>query len=150
MITAPEAFQELFTVALSTSTRNNASARERSCPFAIFHHPACTLHKIEGHPEQPGRVDAILLRLRKYYKEHYFRLAPDVTDEQILLFHSPQHLSKLKKCFLESSEKSAAVSIDSDTIVMPKSRDAIYRAAGSVVAAVDSLFLPSGDPQKTM
>ena len=113
--------------------------------YAIYHHPACSLHKIAGHVEKPARVDCILRELKRNFEESYFRLAPSVTDEQILRFHTRSHLDVLKAKLSEVEEallngNEIVKSFDSDTMVMSRSREAIYRAAGSVVAAVDSLY----------
>ena len=123
-------------------------------PFAIYHHPACLLHEIEDHIEQPDRVDSILVELRKHYKDSYFRLAPLVTRQQILRFHTESHLKYLESLFtkFESSQKKSKkiATIDSDTAIMVHSQEAIYRAAGSVVAAVDDIFSMENGVKKVM
>jgi acetoin utilization deacetylase AcuC-like enzyme len=123
----------------------------------IFWHGDCLLHKIVDHPEQPDRCAFILKTLRQNYPKECFRSAPLITDSQILLFHTPEHLSMLKKKF-ETSEsafnknniKDMYKSIDGDTVVMWRTCKAVYRAAGSVIAAIDALLLPDGDTNKIM
>ena len=112
----------------------------------IYWHEACYEHSIENHPEQPDRVATILATLRENFPESCFQEAPLVLDEQILLFHTLQHLSMFKR-LCDKAEKGPPnefCSIDSDTTVMAKTRQAAYRAAGSIVAAVDSVY--SADP----
>jgi len=121
--------------------------------IAFYWHPDCEGHCMTPtHPEQPARVMAILEQLRKEYHDDHFRIAPKATDEQILLFHSQKHLDTFKlKC--ASAEKGLEmrnrfIPYDSDTIVMPNTRAAAYRAAGAVIAAVDAIYLPDDDPRK--
>jgi acetoin utilization deacetylase AcuC-like enzyme len=108
----------------------------------VFWHQDCVEHEILHHPEQPGRVSSILALLRENFSEEVFQEAPMVTDEQILLFHSSQHLSMIKR-LCDKAEKGPPhelFNIDGDTTVMSKTRNAAYRAAGSMVAAVDAIF----------
>lgn len=82
---------------------------------------------------------------RTYLKSIPLFLFYFLVDEQILRFHTRGHLERLKELFecVEASKKlgkETIVSIDSDTTIMSCSKEAIYRAAGSVIAAVDSLF----------
>lgn len=120
--------------------------------MAIFWHQDCFLHKIANHPEQPDRAAGILSKLREHYPDDCFHEAPFVTEQQILLFHTGRHLSLLIRLF-EASEDAFNKSdtdkmlqpIDSDTIVMRRTRRAVFRAAGSTIAAVDALYLPCDD-----
>jgi acetoin utilization deacetylase AcuC-like enzyme len=137
----------------------------------IYWHEACVEHNVPQHPEKPGRVTAILNALREKYTPNYFREAPLVTDEQILLYHTTDHLEQFKqlcdaaeraKCEKEKSGSSLQVpladlwngnselyqSIDGDTVVMWRTREAAYRAAGSIIAAIDSIFLPADHPER--
>lgn len=121
-------------------------------PFAIYYHPACEQHKVsESHPEEPGRVGAILRALRAEYDEKYFRLAPCVTEEQILRFHTEDHLRTFKNHAEVANRRKSMVSyIDSDTGVMAGTEEAAYRAAGAAVAAVDSIYASEDDGSKIM
>ena len=116
--------------------------------LAIFHHPACQGHYHPNHPEQPARVEGILSTLRKHYDESYFRLSPRVKEEEILRYHKRQHLNVLRKHMNDvkkarEQQKNLVKSIDSDTEIMWGSEEAIYRAAGSCIAAVDAIFSSS-------
>jgi len=121
--------------------------------IAFFWHPDCERHCMShSHPEQPARVTAILEQLRNEYHGDHFRIAPKVTDEQILLFHTNRHLETFKRlCTTAENGKEMRnrfIPYDSDTVVMPHTRDAAYRAAGAVIAAVDAIYLPDEDSRK--
>ena len=117
--------------------------------FAIFHHPACVDHSLPGHPEQPARVESILATLKEYFDESYFRLSPRVKEEEILRYHKRQHLNILHKHMSDvkkarDQHRNITKSIDSDTEIMWGSEEAIFRAAGSCIAAVDGIFSAPG------
>jgi acetoin utilization deacetylase AcuC-like enzyme len=59
--------------------------------------------------------------------------APLVSDEQLLRVHPRQHIEAIRAAIPESGYER----LDPDTVISPRSLDAAYRAAGSVVAAVD-------------
>ena len=59
--------------------------------------------------------------------------APLASDEQLLRVHSRNHVEAIRAAIPESGY----ARLDPDTVVGPKSLLAAYRAAGSVVAAVD-------------
>jgi acetoin utilization deacetylase AcuC-like enzyme len=131
------------------SAQEKAEASEK---FAVFWHEECFMHRIKDHPEQPDRVSAILIALRKFYSDDRFRKAPLVTKDKILLFHTASHLQDLitlcdksEKAYDENDDEELYQSIDGDTVVMWKTRRAVWRAAGSVVSAIDDLYLPSGN-----
>ena len=141
-----------------TSSTSKIGALEKmkvSEKFAVFWHEECFLHKIQDHPEQPDRVSAILTALRKIYSDDCFREAPLVTAEQILLFHTASHLKDLitlcdmsEKGYDENDDEEMYQSIDGDTVVMWKTRRAVWRAAGSAVAAIDDLYLQPGNSRR--
>lgn len=117
--------------------------------LAIFHHPACELHEISGHPEQPQRVEGILAKLREEWPETAFRQVRNKPSDEILhMFHVPKHVSRFN-ALCKQVEKSAKLhSCDGDTHVMPKTREAAYYAVGAMIEAVDCAFLPDSDPAK--
>lgn len=138
---------------LTTSETNALEESNVTERFAIFWHEECSLHEIKGHPEQPDRVSCILVALKKIYSEDCFRKAPIVTADQILLFHAESHLRNLislcdnsERGFDENDDDEMYQSIDGDTVVMWKTRRAVWRAAGSVISAVDDLYLETGNP----
>lgn len=122
------------------------SMQEVEGNLRIIWHPDCFLHEIQSHPEQPDRMTFILTALRGNYPPDCFYEAPLATDCQILLFHSADHLSKIKDLCTAAEDghdrgnSEMYQSVDGDTTVMWRTRRAIWRAAGSVIAAVDSLY----------
>lgn len=90
----------------------------------------------------------ILNKLRQNNGDEHFREAPLITDEQVMLFHSDAQYTKFNKIadFVEnahSQKKYAFKRIDDDTVVMWKTRQAALRAAGSVIQAIDDIFMDS-------
>jgi hypothetical protein len=141
-------------------------SRKSVNPIAIYWHEACIGHNIPHHPEKPGRLNFIMKTLRENFEDDSFRLAPLIADEQITPFHTPLHLKQFKKlCDLSeeayrvwsqnegmqgkkpSEDSELYQSIDGDTKVMWRTREAVYRAAGSVIAAIDTVFLPKDHPE---
>jgi acetoin utilization deacetylase AcuC-like enzyme len=59
--------------------------------------------------------------------------APLVSDEQLLRVHPLKYIESIRAAMPESGY----ARLDSDTVISPNSLNAAYRAAGSVVAAVD-------------
>ena len=109
----------------------------------IIWHEECSLHCIDNHPEQPDRIVFILKVLRQNYPDDCFYEAPMVTDDEILLFHSVGHLKMFQTLCTKSERvgnEDRVFPIDGDTQVMSKTRKAAYRAAGSMILAVDSVF----------
>lgn len=122
---------------------------------AVYYHPACSLHRIPDHPEQPLRVDRILSALRETWPvDLTFRESKPVTKEHILLFHTPALLSRFQKLAenaLMMYQKKKTVSylpIDMDTTVMWQTRAAAFHAAGSVICALDHMYAPNSDVNK--
>ena len=103
---------------------------------AYISHPDCHLHDTgESHPENSRRLFAIedqfvatgLNDVLRYYD------APDVTPEQLLRVHTPEHLELMERMIpLEGYAR-----LDPDTIVSTGSLKAARRAAGAGVLAVD-------------
>jgi acetoin utilization deacetylase AcuC-like enzyme len=124
---------------------------EKSEELMVYWHPHCQEHDISDHPECPGRAISILETLRSKFDASVFKEANSVEDNIITLFHTERHLQTLKKMFSASEySKSRGLSgaetyrsIDGDTKVMPSTRNAVYRAAGSVIDAIDEVFGPS-------
>ncbi|RVU34738.1 histone deacetylase family protein [Hwanghaeella grinnelliae] len=105
---------------------------------ALFWHPSCREHNMgAGHPEQPARLDSVLVALEADAFEDLERVeAPRATREQILRCHPASHLDDI----LGSVPENGIVQLDADTSLSPGSGEAALRAAGAAVAAVDAVM----------
>ena len=65
---------------------------------------------------------------------------PLATDEQLLRFHSPQHVKNMNAAFKKSECSKKRLALDGDTNICPGTRLAAYRAAGAACAAVDAVL----------
>ena len=103
---------------------------------AYITHPDCRKHDTgPGHPENAGRLYAIEDQFVASGLDNVLRYvdAPMATDEQLLRAHPREYVEAIRAAIPESGY----ARLDPDTVVSPGSLDAAYRAAGSVVAAVD-------------
>lgn len=103
---------------------------------AYISHRDCQLHDTgEGHPENSRRLFAIedqfvatgLNDVLRYYD------APDVTPDQLLRVHTPEHLELMARMI----PGEGYARLDPDTIVSNGSLEAARRAAGAGILAVD-------------
>lgn len=101
---------------------------------AIYTHPACLAHDTgPGHPEQPGRLRALLQALKApEFATLHWREAPPATAEQILRVHTLPYYQRLRDM--------GAGALDADTIMSEDSFAAALHAAGAVCAAVDAVI----------
>ena len=106
---------------------------------AYISHRDCHLHDTgEGHPENSRRLYAIedqfvatgLNDVLSYYD------APDVTPDQLLRVHTPEHLELMERMI----PGEGFARLDPDTIVSSGSLTAARRAAGAGILAVDLLM----------
>jgi acetoin utilization deacetylase AcuC-like enzyme len=122
-------------------------------PVALYTSEVCIAHDPgPGHPEQPGRLGALLNAMRTEWTGEFGELLSvrepevDATDEQILRVHTRKHLNQIKRaCALSLVGRQA---IDADTLVSAGSEKAMRRAAGLMVASVDDILggaRPSSD-----
>lgn len=103
----------------------------------LFTHAAMLGHDpVPGHPEQPGRLQAVLdaLAPRGYAR----RDAPLAERAALTRVHPPAYVDALARAFGEAAH--ARVQLDPDTYIAPGSEAAAYRAAGACVAAVDAVL----------
>lgn len=101
---------------------------------AVYSHPACLGHDpIEGHPESPDRLRAVLRALKQpEFAGLAWHEAPEATHEQILRVHTAHVLEAV----LSGKDRV----IDADTAIAPGSCAAALRAAGAVCAAVEEVL----------
>jgi acetoin utilization deacetylase AcuC-like enzyme len=89
-----------------------------------------------GHPERPGRLDAIRRGIRSAGLEARLTLLQprDAAPEEILRVHSSSHLSRV------AATQGRVRRFDPDTQAGPRSYAAALRAAGAAVDAVDRVL----------
>ena len=103
---------------------------------ALLTHSACLNHDTgQYHPERPARLRAVIEALEAEEFSHLMRVdAPQASEDQVLRVHTPDLFTMVRDIIPEGS---GLHHIDPDTAVSAGSWDAILRAAGAVVAAVD-------------
>ena len=71
-----------------------------AAPCILYTHAACAGHNIKQHPEQPARVPSIVEALTAAFPELPVRdQSPNVTDEQLLRFHTKRHVAAMNSAF---------------------------------------------------
>ena len=131
------------------TTAATPDADTSTTKMAVYFHPMCSQHRIPDHPEHHSRVDGILTTLKETWgSKLLFREARQVTEDQILNFHTPALLARFRKLADKAlkayqAKKPVYLSIDCDTTVMWNTRPAAFYAAGSVISALNSMYLPS-------
>jgi acetoin utilization deacetylase AcuC-like enzyme len=66
--------------------------------MVILHHPDCSSYGLPGHPERPQRVIESARHLRLSMTGVEWRTPSALaSDEQLLLAHAPEHLSRLRE-----------------------------------------------------
>jgi len=109
----------------------------------LYTHPACLEHNPgRHHPESAARLRAVLDTLAApEFADLERREAPEAALEDLLRVHPRPYVERL----LRAVPKSGHVGIDADTVLSPASGEAALRAAGAVVAAVDTVARGEAD-----
>jgi len=109
----------------------------------LYTHPACLEHDPGSHhPESATRLRAVLETLGDLaFARLERREAPEAAIDDLARVHPRRHVERI----LRAVPKSGYVGIDADTIMSPGSGEAALRAAGAVVAAVDSVITQEAD-----
>ena len=94
-----------------------------------------------GHAEHSGRLQAVLDALEDAAFDR--REAPYAEAAAIARVHPQRYIKALEPAFAEAAH--AQVRLDPDTFLSAGSREAIYRAAGACVAAVDAVLSGEDD-----
>src|SRR5262245_16526503 len=134
---------------MRTASRSNTTFRSPRKPIsnsievqdmttALITHPACLRHEPPpGHPERPARLQSILGALETdEFSSLVRREAPEASLDAIARVHDRDYVEEV----LAEIPRSGVVHFDADTAVSPGSRDAILRAAGAVIEAVDMVI----------
>jgi acetoin utilization deacetylase AcuC-like enzyme len=123
--------------------------REKSVnKTGYFTHPDCRRHEMgPGHPECPERLDAIEDRLLMSGVMDALdrREAPLASTSDVELAHDRMHVTSMRGLAEELEDEIRAggrpyAMIDPDTAMNPHSWNAVLRASGAVVAAVDAVM----------
>lgn len=104
----------------------------------VYTHADCLRHEPgAGHPEHPGRLQAVLTALHDAFPDRLvWRDAPLVTEVALARAHELALLALLRN----TSPQAGHARIDEDTVLSPHSLAAAGRAAGAVCAAVDAVL----------
>ena len=106
---------------------------------ALFTHPSGLDHDTgPGHPERPERLRRVLQALEHPDFVPLIRQeAPRATRDQLHLAHPPAYVDQLLAIHPAPGHY---IHLDGDTLLSPGSPDAILRAAGAGIAAVDAVM----------
>lgn len=104
----------------------------------IYSHPVFSRHEVPpGHVEHPGRYKAVDDALaHRDFDDADRRDAPPLDPELALLAHPESH----RDAIVAAAPQTGLAQFDADTFMGPSSLEAVWRAAGGAVAAVDALF----------
>ncbi|MFT7517187.1 MAG: acetoin utilization deacetylase AcuC-like enzyme [Myxococcota bacterium] len=108
----------------------------------IFTHPDCLLKENgSSHPEKKERLAVVLKAIQDMDDvDTEVRLAPLATHEQISLVHPESYLRDLFAMIPDSGLVTVEEEPNADTFLCPNSKDAILRACGAGIAAVQSVM----------
>lgn len=100
----------------------------------LITHPGCLDHRLDGHPERPERLQAILSRLEAsgLAQDLTRSEAREVTDEELVRAHPRDFIDFIE----ELAPESGWSRIDVDTYMSPGSLRAARLAAGACAEAV--------------
>ena len=99
----------------------------------IFTHPDMLAHDAgEGHPERPGRLEAVVSALAEAGLDGDLREAPRVSDADLRRVHPEAYVQAIQR----AAPAAGRVRLDADTAMSPGSLVAAERACGAVVEAV--------------
>lgn len=102
-------------------------------------HQDCVLHEISpGHPECPGRIDAILDQLKKQdLFDHCQHAEAPIADREVLsLGHEAGYIDSI----YAASPETGSVQLDADTAMNPHSLSAALRGVGAGILSVDAVI----------
>ncbi len=106
---------------------------------ALYHHPIFADHDTgPGHPENPGRIEAVAVALADpVFGELHRQEASMVDRVDLERVHPGGFLDRVD----EVAPTSGHVRLDQDTVMSPASREAAYRATGAICQAVDAVIM---------
>ena len=102
----------------------------------IFTHPGMLDHDAgDGHPERPGRLQAVTAALSEAGLDGDLREAPRVAEADLLRVHPEAYVQAIQR----AAPAEGRVRLDADTAMSPGSLGAAERACGAVVEAVKGI-----------
>ena len=109
----------------------------------VLSHSSGLAHEMgPGHPEQPGRLRAIERGLEAERFRTLTRMeAPRAPAEALTRVHPESYLAALE----QAQPREGYAALDSDTLMCPHTIEAVWRAAGGAVAAVDEVMTGGAD-----
>jgi acetoin utilization deacetylase AcuC-like enzyme len=112
-------------------------------PTLLLTHPDCLLHDMgEGHPERPDRLRAVEHALAApAFKALTREQAPSADLAAIERVHPQRYVETIRA----ASPKQGLVWLDPDTAMCPQSFDAVFRATGAAIYAVDQVMSGAAD-----
>jgi acetoin utilization deacetylase AcuC-like enzyme len=147
-----------FTPAADRPTRENESKRAEKPVFetsgrvvamktGLFSHTDCLGHAPpRGHPECPARLEAVLKALDgPEFRGLRRETAPPASRESLLRVHASSMVGDILDRLDGEARAAGYAAIDGDTVMSPGSATAALRAAGAVIAAVDSVMAGATD-----
>ena len=110
-------------------------------PVGFLLHPDAPLHDTGwGHPEHQGRLRALSSAVGRdlvALHERVVQVDPgQVTDEDLLRVHTPQHLALLRTYVDQAEKEATPVPLDADTIVSATSWGAATGSTAALLTAV--------------
>jgi len=110
--------------------------------LAVIYDDLFLEHDTSGHPENAGRLTAIVDHLREHgIWSQVVHLAPRAaTPEDIRLVHTPAHVEHVR-----AIAASGGGSLDYETMISNRSYDAALMAAGAGITGVDALLAGEQD-----
>ena len=110
----------------------------------LLTHPSFVAHDTGlGHPERPDRMRAVDRILAHEAFTGLVRAEAPLRDDAetaILYAHPPQHLAHIKAA--RAGARNGPVYVDGDTVMSPGSWEAVMRAVGAGLEAVDKVMDP--------
>jgi acetoin utilization deacetylase AcuC-like enzyme len=104
----------------------------------LLSHAACLNHLMPpGHPERPDRLRAVERALEdEKFKDLLREEAPMTTLDVIVRVHPMDYVEQVR----DTNPKEGMVRLDADTTMSPGTFEAVMRAAGGAVRAVDEVM----------
>lgn len=110
---------------------------------AYITHPDFVLHRLDGHPERPERIESVWQAVEQSgLKSDLKALGPEVAlDEHLQLIHTDKYILRIA----ESATKEGISMLDPDTYALPISERAARLGVGAGLLAVEQVMSGEAD-----